>query len=91
MAAPTWLNNAFRLMQLPLGIFGVAVATITLPVVSRHRGQCGPDAPLGRPLGKALRLGGLPDSAVGGGALFSRASDHQRDLRARQFSREHDA
>jgi putative peptidoglycan lipid II flippase len=31
----TWLNIAFRLMQLPLGVFGVAVATVTLPLVSR--------------------------------------------------------
>lgn len=31
----TWLNNAFRLMQLPLGIFGVAVATVTLPMLAR--------------------------------------------------------
>lgn len=31
----SWLNWAFRLMQLPLGIFGVAVGTVTLPVVSR--------------------------------------------------------
>src|SRR5712692_5204191 len=33
--AIAWLNIAFRLMQLPLGIFGVAVATVTLPLVSR--------------------------------------------------------
>ncbi len=31
----TWLNIAFRLMQLPLGVFGVAIATVTLPLVSR--------------------------------------------------------
>jgi putative peptidoglycan lipid II flippase len=31
----TWLGMAFRLMQLPLGVFGVAVATVTLPVISR--------------------------------------------------------
>ena len=31
----SWLNWAFRLMQFPLGIFGVAVGTVTLPVVSR--------------------------------------------------------
>jgi putative peptidoglycan lipid II flippase len=31
----SWLNIAFRLMQLPLGIFGVAVGTVTLPMVSR--------------------------------------------------------
>lgn len=31
----SWLNIAFRLMQLPLGLFGVAIATVTLPLVSR--------------------------------------------------------
>lgn len=31
----SWLTWAFRLMQLPLGVFGVAVGTVTLPVVSR--------------------------------------------------------
>jgi len=31
----SWLNIAFRLMQLPLGVFGVAVGTVTLPLVSR--------------------------------------------------------
>ncbi len=31
----SWLNIAFRLMQLPLGLFGVAVATVTLPLISR--------------------------------------------------------
>ncbi len=52
--AVTWLNSAFRLMQLPIGIFGVAVATITLPVISRlavsekHR--------FGPTLAKALRF-----------------------------------
>lgn len=35
--AVTWLNSAFRLMQLPIGVFGVAVATITLPVISASR------------------------------------------------------
>jgi putative peptidoglycan lipid II flippase len=33
--AVTWLNSAFRLMQFPLGALGVAIATITLPVISR--------------------------------------------------------
>src|SRR5262249_36092589 len=31
----SWLSYAFRLMQLPIGIFGVSVATVTLPAVSR--------------------------------------------------------
>ncbi len=64
--AVTWLNNAFRLMQLPIGIFGVAVATITLPVVSRIAAGADRSA-FGPTLGKALRLAAfltLP-SAVG--------------------------
>jgi putative peptidoglycan lipid II flippase len=31
----SWLSIAFRLMQLPLGIFGVAIGTVTLPLVSK--------------------------------------------------------
>lgn len=31
----SWLGYAFRFMQLPLGIFGVAVASATLPSISR--------------------------------------------------------
>ena len=33
--AASWLNNAFRLMQLPLGMFGVAIGTVALPLLSR--------------------------------------------------------
>lgn len=31
----SWLNYAFRFMQLPLGLFGVAIASATLPSISR--------------------------------------------------------
>jgi putative peptidoglycan lipid II flippase len=31
----SWLNYAFRFMQFPIGVFGVAVATATLPRLSR--------------------------------------------------------
>jgi putative peptidoglycan lipid II flippase len=31
----SWLSIAFRLMQLPLGLFGVALGTVTLPLLSR--------------------------------------------------------
>jgi putative peptidoglycan lipid II flippase len=34
--AASWLNYAFRLMYLPIGLFGVSIATATLPTVSRH-------------------------------------------------------
>ncbi len=37
--AISWLQIAFRLMQLPLGIFGVAIATVTLPLISRSAAQ----------------------------------------------------
>jgi putative peptidoglycan lipid II flippase len=30
-----WLSIAFRLVQLPLGLFGVALGTVTLPLLSR--------------------------------------------------------
>src|SRR6202008_4241376 len=30
-----WLNIAFRVMQLPLGVFGVALGTVALPLLSR--------------------------------------------------------
>jgi putative peptidoglycan lipid II flippase len=31
----TWLYCAFRLMQLPIGIFGIALATVAMPALSR--------------------------------------------------------
>ena len=32
----SWLGYAFRFMQLPLGLFGVAIASATLPAISRN-------------------------------------------------------
>ncbi len=32
----SWLNYAYRLFHLPMGLFGVALMVATLPVVSRH-------------------------------------------------------
>jgi putative peptidoglycan lipid II flippase len=32
----SWLNYAFRLMYLPIGLFGVSIATAVLPTVSRQ-------------------------------------------------------
>lgn len=53
--AVTALNCAFRLMQLPIGIFGVAVATVTLPALSRAAVD-GIGADFRPTLGKGLRL-----------------------------------
>jgi putative peptidoglycan lipid II flippase len=51
----TWLYCAFRLMQLPIGVFGVALATVAMPALSRaavHK-----DMPeLKRTLSAAVRL-----------------------------------
>src|SRR3954469_22079384 len=51
----SWLNIAFRLMQLPLGIFGVAIATVTLPLVSRSA-ALGNKAEFRGALAHAMRL-----------------------------------
>ncbi len=52
----SWLDNAFRLMQLPLGMFGVAIGTVTLPVVSRNA-ALGDMGAVRSALGRGLRLG----------------------------------
>ena len=62
----TWLNNAFRLMQLPLGLFGVGLATVSLPTLARMATNGISDDFRGT-LSKALRMGmtlSIP-SAVG--------------------------
>ena len=51
----SWLSYAFRLMQLPLGVFGVALATVTLPVVSRAS-ALGDMGRFRATLAKAMRL-----------------------------------
>ena len=32
----SYLNYSFRLMQLPIGVFGIAVATVTFPIISAY-------------------------------------------------------
>ncbi len=34
-----WLNYAFRLMQFPIGLFGVALSVATLPVIAKQAAQ----------------------------------------------------
>jgi putative peptidoglycan lipid II flippase len=34
--AASWLSYAFRLMYLPIGLFGVSIATVVLPAAARH-------------------------------------------------------
>ena len=51
----SWLNCAFRLMYLPIGLFGVSLATVTLPAVARSfaRDELGA---FGRTVKSSLRL-----------------------------------
>ena len=61
----SWLFCAFRLMQFPLGVFGVSLATATLPAVSRAFAR-GDMAGFGRTARDSLRLAwflALPASA----------------------------
>ena len=81
--AVTWLNNSFRLMQLPLGVFGVAIATVTLPLVSKSA-ALGDSAAFRATLARALRLAfflTIP-SAIGliclGGPIISLLYQHGR-------------
>jgi putative peptidoglycan lipid II flippase len=53
--AVSWLNYAFRLMYLPIGLFGVSVGTAALPEISRHAAAS--DLPaMRRTVSDALRL-----------------------------------
>jgi putative peptidoglycan lipid II flippase len=61
-----WLSIAFRLMQLPLGLFGVALGTVTLPLLSRLA-VAGDMAAFRGELSRAMRLAFLltVPSAIG--------------------------
>jgi putative peptidoglycan lipid II flippase len=54
--AMSWLYYSFRLMQLPIGIFGVAIATVTLPAVARQHALDDLKA-FGKTVEEALRFG----------------------------------
>lgn len=51
----SWLSYAFRFMQLPLGLFGVAMASATLPAISRSA-ACGDVEEFRRTLARSLGL-----------------------------------
>jgi len=64
--APAWLSYAFRLLYLPIGVFGVAVATVSTASVAHRaaeRDQHGVDATLGEGL-RLIAFLTLPSTAV---------------------------
>jgi putative peptidoglycan lipid II flippase len=53
--AVSWLDYAFRLMYMPIGLFGISIATASLPNISRH--VAGNDIPSVRnAVSRSLRL-----------------------------------
>ncbi len=55
VGAATWLQNAFRLMQLPLGVFGVAIATVAGAGVAQRAAARDLES-VRQTIGSALRL-----------------------------------
>ncbi|HTH01724.1 MAG TPA: murein biosynthesis integral membrane protein MurJ [Vicinamibacterales bacterium] len=51
----SWLNYAFRLMYLPIGLFGVSIATAALPEIARRANE-GDTAGMQRTISSALRM-----------------------------------
>jgi putative peptidoglycan lipid II flippase len=83
LGANTWLQMAFRLMQLPLGVFGVAIATVAGAGVAQQ--AAGRDLPaINRTMGSAMRMVAFLNvpSAVGlmvlAGPIISLIYEHGR-------------
>ena len=53
--AVTWLTYAFRLMYLPIGLFGVSIATAALPDIARRANE-GDTIGMRRTISSALRM-----------------------------------
>jgi putative peptidoglycan lipid II flippase len=81
--ANTWLQMAFRLMQLPLGVFGVAIATVAGAGVAQQA-AARDRAAVNRTLGAAMRMVAFLNvpSAVGlvvlAGPIISLIFEHGR-------------
>ena len=53
--AVSWLQYAFRLINLPMGLFGVSIATAVLPAAARHAAVDNHDA-VGKTIARGLAL-----------------------------------
>ncbi len=82
----SWLSCAFRLMYLPIGLFGVSLATVTLPSVARSfaRQELGGVRPHREELAAADPL---PQHPRRGGPDGAGPADHRADLPARPLHR----
>ena len=82
----SWLNYAYRLFHLPMGLFGVALMVATMPVVSRHAVQPGPAA-LRDALQSSLALALLVTPAGGLRPDLPGRAHHRPHLPARPLHR----
>src|SRR4029078_6253925 len=73
----TWLSLAFRLMQLPMRLFGVAIATANLTPVSRDAAR-GDTAALRSNLATALRTAALLTLPATAGLVDARVPPPRR-------------
>ncbi len=80
--AVSWLDYAFRLMYMPIGLFGVSIATASLPAISAHAATSDDTG-----IRHAVVSGSAPDAAAepSSHARTYRAchTDRGADLRAR--------
>ena len=78
----SWLSYSFRLMQFPIGLFGVAIGTASIPVLSRMASEGKTDE--FRDTLSIAESGFSDDSAVGLRFDRSRRADYSPDLFARR-------
>ena len=84
--AVSWLDFAFRLMYLPIGLFGVSIATAATPAISRMVARTGLRAdPFDA--GQRPRADAVPQRAGHGRADGPGRADRRGDLRTRRVHR----
>ncbi len=88
--ALSWLSYAFRLMQLPIGVFGVAVGTTALTHLSRDAARDDWDLAAGDAAPRTAD-GPVPDRPVDGRPGAARRADHPPHLPARPVLAARDA
>ncbi len=83
--AASWLTYAFRLMYLPIGLFGVSIATVVLPAAARHAAL---EDRCGGPADGVARTGTDAGAERSGDDRLDRArgADCPRAVRARPVS-----
>ena len=80
--AVSWLDYAFRLMYMPIGLFGISIATASLPTISGHAATSD-DAGVRRAVSSGLRMMLMLNIPATVGPDRARHTDRGADFRAR--------